>query len=155
MSSSGATSGGRKSSRGGHSSGGRGRARGGRRGGRGRSNSNHRRSNNASNPAGNRGSASNSDSTGNKNDTTRLPEMRDEVSGKQLGLSNVTAAVVVYQTMECTHTPTDSSAFGFTYISNFVLFLSSPLHFHGCWILSTPICSFAGSLDCIHAIHER
>ena len=78
--SSGASSGGRKSSRGGNSSGGRGRGRGGRRGGRGRSNSNNRRQNNSSNSNSNRGSASNDDSRGNKNEATRLPEMRDEVS---------------------------------------------------------------------------
>ena len=88
--SSGASSGGRKSSRGGNGSGGRGRGRGGRRGGRGRSNSNNRRSNNSSNPSNNRRSTSNGDGRGNESETTRLPEMKDEVSNLQLVLPTVT-----------------------------------------------------------------
>ena len=92
MSSSGASSGGRKSSRGGNSSGGRGRGRGGRRGGRGRSNSNNRRSNNSSNSSNNRGSASNGDSRGSKIETTKLPELKDEVS-----LQPIILTVIVYR----------------------------------------------------------
>jgi len=82
MSSLGGSTGGRKSSRGGNSSGGRGRGRGGRRGGRGRSNSN-RRSNNSSTStsSSNTGNVSNTNggvSRGNRTDSMRLPEMRDE-----------------------------------------------------------------------------
>lgn len=84
--SSGASSGGRKSSRGGNSSGGRGRGRGGRRGGRGRSNSNSRRQNNSSNSNNNRGS-SNGDNRGSKSDASKLPEMRDEVSENERGMN--------------------------------------------------------------------
>ena len=47
---------------------------------RGRSNSNNRRQNNSSNSSNNRGSSSNGDNRGSKNDASKLPEMRDEVS---------------------------------------------------------------------------
>jgi hypothetical protein len=113
---SGAASGGRKPSRGGNSSGGRGRVRGGRRGGRGRSNSNNRRSNSASNSSSNRGSVSNGDSRGNKNDATRLPELRDEVS-RHLGVSTVIVCRCIVSELLV------SSTFGFTVFS--FIFLNS------------------------------